>query len=551
MEIARLLQPAVGDNISSQVSLAGVRHDISETTVEPPAQPSGAVEQKCQSESSRLGTILLSPHVPNPADLVSLIENIVNSIIRERAIGTEQILGESETRHIRRPTASPSVDLFYESHSFFEPADDPQYIEESESNEISRRQARSSTQNEGETGSSMIDEDESDTFIVPHKQPSREGKGEFGKCSRKDRKNEYESRRRSKNSFFRKGIVKMEKQYGFEVFIALKRDTKVWKYTSCDESRTWPPKEKDLKMTRSGDGKNANEYEINFGQCPADEELSQDAFALTGQESHDLTLAPLLPALTASETFDFGLDGTENLWSRVEGHTEEQYGQQDDEQEENEEKDQSTESLRSCPDMWPDLDSIVQKVVSPTEIYHRLESRAPDTTSCARLKLLTRFFFHYGGPDAFAQIAEALSAFYHTREIDDTATIRGRVLALNKIDLLGPIERRACLVGLCEDRFERQETWAHQRPSRQSERACRRRLHRQAHGRKVRNRADVVASHGMLASAFPELNPQGTEYGVYLKRLQDKLGEGTNWFKVHKRCPSFIWMLPHNKGLEK
>ena len=164
------------------------------------------------------------------------------------------------------------------------------------------------------------------------------------------------------------------------------------------------------------------------------------------------------------------------------------------------------------------LDSIVYKVVSPAEIYQCLASRTPDNTSTATLKFLTSLFFHYAGPYAFLQIGRALLAFYRTQESDCTS-VGGRIRALDRIDLANPIEQRAILVGLCEDRFERQETWVYHNSLRRSQCTSRTWEHRSGHSRKVRNRGDIAVLRGLVTCAYPSLKPRDAKYCFYKERL--------------------------------
>ena len=156
-------------------------------------------------------------------------------------------------------------------------------------------------------------------------------------------------------------------------------------------------------------------------------------------------------------------------------------------------------SSNPAPTNWPGLDKIVNKVANPTEIYECLRCRAPDGTSPTRLGFLTRLFFLYGGAYAFAETGAALSAFYQTED-NDITTVGGTVRAVVRTKFTNAIEQRAFLVRLCKDRFERQETWKRQKQPRG------RRPHQPSNGRKVQNRADIMALRGMMECAFHPLS---------------------------------------------
>ena len=188
---------------------------------------------------------------------------------------------------------------------------------------------------------------------------------------------------------------------------------------------------------------------------------------------------------------------------------------------------------------WPGLGEIVDKVANPTEIYECLRCRAPDGTSPARLMFLTYLFFHYGGPHAFAETGAALSALYQTED-NDITSVGGTVRALVSRKLTNTIERRAFLVRLCKDRFERQEMWERQKQPHQ----CR--PHQPSNRRKATNQADIRALKGMIACAYPSLKPESAEYCIYKTTLQKTMNEGTNWFKAQQRRPSITWMFPRN-----
>ena len=193
---------------------------------------------------------------------------------------------------------------------------------------------------------------------------------------------------------------------------------------------------------------------------------------------------------------------------------------------------------------WPGLGEIVNKVANPTEIYECLRCRAPDGTSPARLMFLTCLFFHYGGPYAFAETGAALSVSYQP-ENNDITTVGGTIRALVSRKLTNTIERRAFLVRLCKDRFERQEMWERQKRPR------RRRPHQPSNRRKATNQADIRALRGMMACAYPSLNLKSAEYCIYKKALQTTMNEGTNWFKAQQRRPSITWMFPRNMSEKK
>ena len=181
----------------------------------------------------------------------------------------------------------------------------------------------------------------------------------------------------------------------------------------------------------------------------------------------------------------------------------------------------------------------MNKVANPTEIYECLRCRAPDGTSPTRLGFLTRLFFLYGGPYAFAETGAALSAFYQTED-NDITTVGGTVRAVVRTKFTNAIEQRAFLVRLCKDRFERQEMWERQKRPRG------RRPHQPSNGRKVQNRADIMALRGMMECAYPSLNPEGAQYRSNKKVLQRTMDQGSNWFKGQKRRPSLSWMFPSN-----
>ena len=174
-----------------------------------------------------------------------------------------------------------------------------------------------------------------------------------------------------------------------------------------------------------------------------------------------------------------------------------------------------------------------------TEIYECLRCRAPDDTSPTRLRFLTLLFFHYGGPYAFAETGTASLAFYQTED-NDITTVGGTIRAVVRIKFTNAIEQRAFLVRLCKDRFEPQEMWERQKRPR------RRRQHQPSNGRKVQNRADIMALRGMMECAYPSLNPKGAQYRNKKKKMQRTMDKGSNWFKGQKRRPSLSWMFPRN-----
>ena len=196
------------------------------------------------------------------------------------------------------------------------------------------------------------------------------------------------------------------------------------------------------------------------------------------------------------------------------------------------------------PADWPGLGEIVNKVADPTEIYECLRCRAPDGTSPTRLRFLTRLFFHYSGPYAFTEAGAALSAFYKTED-NDVTTVGGTIRAVVRTKFTNAIEQRAFLVRLCKDRFERQEMWERQKRPR------RRRQHKPSKGRKVQNRADIMALRGMMECAYLSLNPKDAQYCSNKKVLQRTMDKGSNWFKGQKRRPSLSWMFPSNISEEQ
>ena len=93
-------------------------------------------------------------------------------------------------------------------------------------------------------------------------------------------------------------------------------------------------------------------------------------------------------------------------------------------------------------------------MANPTEIYEYLRYRTPNDTSSTRLIFLTYLFFHYGGPYTFVETRAALSVLYQP-ENNDITTVDGTIRALVSRKLINIIERRAFLVRLYKDRFER------------------------------------------------------------------------------------------------
>ena len=173
---------------------------------------------------------------------------------------------------------------------------------------------------------------------------------------------------------------------------------------------------------------------------------------------------------------------------------------------------------------WASLDRIVGKVASPDEVYQALMGRAGKYASkTSKLQYLTRLFFNFAGPDAFEQIRCTFSALHCAAEFD-LITLGGRVRALNRLVQAGPVEKRALVVSLCNERTRLQK--------------CAR--------NEGEGRPDVAALNEMVASAYPSLEPTSEAYAAKKKELQKNLDHGQHWVTAHERSPSALFSVPSN-----
>ena len=177
---------------------------------------------------------------------------------------------------------------------------------------------------------------------------------------------------------------------------------------------------------------------------------------------------------------------------------------------------------KQADDLWSDPGCVVGPVAPFAEIFQCLKERAGKDYAhhTSELKLLTELFFRFAGPDAFQQLATALST---VRDFDcDFTTTKGRVRALLRMETGTPLEKRAVLVSLRRESVH---------------------LQQQAHGEPY---PDRVAMAQMVSEAFPDFPPNHPVYIQYQKTLQQNLGYGAKWVHMYERVLSTLWLLPLN-----